>query len=389
MLDAGRIIAEAEGKAGMADPETHLHANLAALVDSLNTDGRLGTEGEALAHRSLVGRQADRIEGLRWLRDYPEIGTEPITAPVFLTGLPRSGTTYLQYLFDADRRFRLIRTWEAIMPHPPPGHDPESVIRRKAMEAEINARLRPRIEGFDALHLIDEDGPQECHVFLEQAGAAAGFFNLHDVPGYARHLFDRIDLAAAYRVHRRQLQLLQWQAPRPRWALKYPNHIMAMDAILEVYSDARFVMTHRDPVQTLASSAKLTMTLRGARQDQPVDPHRIGRQMLDFQRRHIDRLMAFCTGPHAERVVHVDYYRCAADPVAIMPEVHAALGLDTPDDVQASMADWRAANPKGKRGSNAYALEQFGLAADQVRAHFADYIGHFAIPTETDGTKGH
>ena len=160
MLNAISIIAEAQEKAGITDPEPHLHRNFEALVDALNRDGKLGDEASLMARNAFVGRMADRLEGLKFLRDFPGIGQEEVRAPVFLTGLPRSGTTYFQYLFDRDRRFRLIRTWEAIMPNPPPGHDPESVIRRKAIEREINARLSPRIEGFDALHLIDESGPQ-------------------------------------------------------------------------------------------------------------------------------------------------------------------------------------------------------------------------------------
>jgi len=386
MLDAASIIAEAESKAGMSDPEPQFHKNFEVLLDALARTGGLAEATLGPVRQGFVDRAADRIEGLRWLREYPEIGGEVIDAPVFLTGLPRSGTTYLQYLFDRDHRFRLVRTWEAIMPNPPPGFDPASVERRKAIEAEANAKISFEIEGFDALHLIDDDGPQECHVFLEQSWSAAGFMNLYDVPDYFDYLMNGLDLEAAYRVHKRQLQLLQWQLPRPRWAIKYPNHVIAMDEILKVYPDARFVMTHRDPVQTLPSIAKMSFMLRSARQEQPVDPHRVGSQMLDFVRRHIDRIMAFCTGPNADRVAHVDYYRLVADPAATLGEVHAKIAADSPDDVRESITSWRRANPKGKRGENKYTLEQFGIDADEARDLFSDYIQHFDIPNEAEGT---
>ncbi len=381
-LDAGRIIAEAEEKADFADPEPGVRENLAVLVDALNSGPELTEAALAYARHGLVGRMADRIECHKWIADYPEIGEQVIREPLFLTGLPRSGTTYFQYLFDNDRRFRLIRTWEAIMPHPPPCHDPESVVRRKAVETEINEKISMKIDGFEALHLIDEDGPQECHVFMEQGVAAAGFQNLYDVPEFFDHLMGGLDLVAAYEAHKRQLQTLQWKCPQPRWALKYPNHVIAMDAICKVYPDARFVMTHRDPVQTLASIAKMSFTLRTARQADPVDPHRVGRQMLDFIDRHIDRLMAFCTGPEGHRVAHVDYYRLADDPAAMLDEIHAAIGIDTPDDVRASIDAWRQANPKNKRGANDYSFEQFGIDEAEARERFAGYIAHFDIPTE-------
>lgn len=384
MLNAAAIIAEAEARAGISDTDLELRPNLEALVASINGDAPLPAQGEAGMHRALVARTADRLEGLKWLRDHPEIADEVIAAPVFMTGLPRSGTTAFQFLFDRDSRFRQIRTWEAISPSPPPGADPESVVRRKAEEEE-RRREFPRPEGFEALHLHDNGGPEECHAFMEHAYAAAGFNNLLSVPTYFDHLVDRIDMAAAYRIHKRQLQLLQWRTPQPRWALKYPNHVLAMDKILEVYPDARFVMTHRDPVQTLASISKMSLKLREVRYDGAVDPHVVGRQMLHFVKRHIDRIMAFTGGPDAGKATHVDYYRMLEDPLPVMAEVHRHLGVDSPEDVRRAVGDWHAANPKGARGANPYALEQFGLNADAVAELFADYMRRFDIPREKDG----
>jgi hypothetical protein len=387
MLNAPQIIADAEARAGITDSDLSLRINLEQLVASLNEDARLPARGEASARKALVDRTVDRLEGLKWLRDYPQIADEVIHEPVFLTGLPRSGTTFFQYLFDRDPRFRLIRTWEGISPSPPPGYDEASVLRRKAEEGERRRQTRPPAAGFEALHLIDADGPEECHAFLEQSYAAAGFYNLFNVPSYFDYLMTSLDLAAAYRVHRRQLQLLQWRMPQPRWALKYPNHVIAMDQILAVYPDARFVMTHRDPVQTLASISKLSFTLRGTRYDTPVDPTIVGRQMLDFVQLHIDRIMAFCNSPSADRVTHVDYYRLVDDPATAMRDVHAGLNIDTPSAVHEAVADWHRRNPKNARGSNSYTLEEYGLNANAVAEQFSDYMRQFNIPREREGLK--
>ena len=385
-LDAASIIAEGEALTGIADARPELHANLRALVASLNKDSRHGAEGRESCRQALLRVVKDRLVAQQWHRDFPAIGEEVIREPVFLTGLPRSGTTYFQYLFDNDRRFRLVRTWEAVMPFPPPGHDPASVAQRKAMEREVNEELRSKVEGFDALHLIDEDGPQECHLFLEYGYGAAGFHNMYDVPDYFDFLMDGLDLEPVYRIHKEMLQLLQWKTPQPRWALKYPNHVIAMETILKVFPDARFVMTHRDPAQTLASIAKMTYSLRGTREAEPVDPHRVGEQMRHFIRRHIDGIMEFCNGPNADRVTHVDYYRVAEDPGAVLDEVHAGIGIDTPADVREAIEGWRRENPKGKRGENRYTLEQFGLDEAELRELFSDYIQRFNIPSEAEGT---
>ncbi len=106
MLNVADIISEAEKRTGIADPEPVFRPNLEHLVAALKTDNTLTALGAATARKVLIDRTADRLEGLKWLRDFPEIGEEVVSEPVFLTGLPRSGTTYFQYLFDRDQRPR-------------------------------------------------------------------------------------------------------------------------------------------------------------------------------------------------------------------------------------------------------------------------------------------
>jgi len=382
MLDARAIVSEAEANVGINDTDMGVRGNLERLIDEITREFPVSPAGEQRIHRNLLRDCTNRLEGLKWVQDYPEIADEPIIAPVFLMGLPRSGTTYCQYLFDRDPRFRLIRTWESMMPSPPPGIDTASAQERRAKWAQMRA---PTFEGFDALHLIDADGSDECHAFLEQSFGAAGLNNIYRVPGYFDHILDGLNLVETYRVHKRQLQLLQWKSAAKPWALKYPNHLVAMDAILQVYPDARFVMTHRDPVQTLASIAKMTANLRGLCTAEPSDKQEVGRDMLHFIQRHIDRIMAFDAGPQGSRVVHVDYYALVEHPVREMRTIHAGIGVDTPEEVAASVGAWHAANPKNARGRNDYALAQYGLDDAAVAEQFAAYMRRFAIPRENEG----
>ena len=384
MIDADAIIAEAEALTGQADTDHAPRANLRRLAASLAAEGGMTAEAVAGAHRHFVADTVNRLEGLKWLARHPGIADEPIEAPVFLMGLPRSGTTYFQYLFDRDERFRLIRTWESMMPSPPPGADPDSVAARQAQWAARRA-AQPQVEGFDALHLIDADGSDECHAFIEQSFGAAGLNNIYRCPSFFDWLVGGADLVETYRIHKRQLQLLQWRGERRPWALKYPNHVIAMDAIRTVYPDARMVMTHRDPAQVVASIAKMTWSLRSARTGQPVDKAQVGADMERFIAAHVNRIMAFDAGPQGGSVVHVDYYALVADPVAEMRRIHAGIGIDTPPQVEHAVAQWRAANPPGKRGANAYSLAEYGLDGAAIRHRLSAYVERFAIPTEAEG----
>lgn len=367
----------------IADPEAErIRPNLEAIVQSLNEEGRLTPSGALAATYELAGSMRNRLNSLVWAANEPELTAAPVDNPLFLTGLPRSGTTFFQYLFDVDRSLRLMRTWETREPSPPPAVDPVSAARRlEDARRDIEGRNQT-LEGWEAVHLSDPDGPDECHALLTQSFCQAGFFNYMNVPTYFDRLIDTLDHHVAFEVHKRQLQVLQWKCEPKRWALKYPNHVLVMPTILDVYPDARFVMTHRDPVQTLTSLCKLTQILRGERSDH-VDPIEIGQQMRHFVRRHIDGIMSFAkTDAGRERVVHVDYYALTDAPAAVLADVYAKLGDEMPEDVRLGVADWHRKNPKGKRGKHEYSTAVYGLDADEIAEEYSDYIRHFDIPSE-------
>ncbi|MCP4908938.1 MAG: sulfotransferase [bacterium] len=387
---ADRIRSDASAVAGLDDPEAYLFdANLEALVDSVNREGDLPESGLKETHSEFTHALANRLLTLKWVGDHPEILDEPITGPIFLTGLPRSGTTFFQQLFDRNHDLRLIRTWETISPCPPPAIDPESRQQRIATVRAHDDALRKKISEFDAIHLRDAEGAEECHHFLAQTFSAIGFHNYMNVPSYVEYLFSDLDLAAAYRAHKRQLQLLQWGGTRKRWALKYPNHLIAMEEILRVHPDATFVMTHRDPVQTLASLCRLTAAFRVPRMRR-IDPGEVGAQMFDFIARHLDRLMRFATSEEGPaRIVNVDYYDLVVSPADTLAKAYQGLGMEMPASLRHDVEQWRLANPKGKRGVAPYTLEEFGLIDDEVAERFSSYTRHFDIPREGEAERRH
>ena len=57
-------------------------------------------------------------------------------------------------------------------------------------------------------------------------------------------------------MFRRAIQLLLWQRPG-RWLGKTPHHLENLDALLDVFPDAKIIQTHRDPVRVVASYASM------------------------------------------------------------------------------------------------------------------------------------
>jgi hypothetical protein len=364
----------------------HFLENLTAVVESINDEAALTDAGLQGILGQLVPALRNRIEVDAYVAEHPEVDQSRLPAPIFLTGLPRSGTTYFQYLFDQDPRLRMMRTWEGDRPSPPPALEPESAARRHAQSVE-NARIMREMTGgkIDAFHLTDVDGPQECLAILDQTFVNPGLLWTMSVFGYLEYLVHEADLQEAYEYHARVLRLLQQGTAERRWALKWPCHLLALDAIAAVHPDAKFVVTHRDPVQALASNCSLTNMLRAGTSPH-ADPLHIGRDMLELVRQHVDRLVAFDIEQEqlgSDRLVHVDYYQLVDDPAAAMPAVFDAIELEWTPEVDERVRTWREENPKGKRGTHQYDLRDYGLEREAVAEAFAAYTERFDIPSES------
>jgi hypothetical protein len=355
--------------------------NFARLIAALNDDGELSEQGFTLSKEETLRLLRNRLEVRAWTERNPEILDDPIERPIFLMGLPRSGTTFLQNLFDHDENLRLLRTWETLRPCPPPAAEPDSAAPRIAAADRFLNRWRGDVENFDATHLMDVTGPDECAHIMSMSFTQAGFQNYAQVPSYFDWLLREADFQAAYRLHKTVLQLLQWRAPARRWVLKYPNHMLAVADIRAVYPDAVCIVTHRDPAQTLASLCALTEQYRAARYE-TNDRLALGREMLGFVRAHIDRFMAYRDRVGGEGIIDVDYYRLVADPVSTVVDIYGRTGMMVPDTVRSRLASWTDANPKGHRGRHEYRLADYGLDADALDAVFDDYRRRFGVRPE-------
>jgi Sulfotransferase family len=383
LLSADAIVAQAAAMAGIASPVVSpFRANLDLLLACLNAEAGLKASALAGVQEQLVLPLRNRLEVSDWIRRHPEIRDEKIEQPIFLTGLPRSGTTYFQYLFDPEPSMRMLRYWEGQRPCPPPGFAPETIAGRIAECAAEKAQARgnPLRARIAQIHLSDADGPEECLKVLDQTFANVGHYWTYRVPRYFARCLDGVDLLAAYEHYRQVLQLLQWRGEKKRWVLKWPCHLVALDAILQVFPDAKFVVTHRDPVQALASNCSLSAMLRRGT-SHSVDLHEIGQQMKAMIHAYLQRLVAF-DKQYGERIAHVDYRTAVDQPDLAVAQALDRLGIPMTGSFEQAIVAWRAENPPGKRGTHDYALADYGLDAGEVAAEYAFYTERFAVPAE-------
>jgi hypothetical protein len=344
------------------------------------------------ASLSVVGRLALRWDTVRFLvnllrlreaeRRAPVITQQHIKQPIFITGLPRSGTTFLHRLMMADRDYCAPLVWQTIYPYPPrPGADRR--VARVTQQLRAFERLAPQFRG---LHPLFATSPQECSEITAHVFRSLRFDTTYEIPSY-RTWLDEAGHVPAYQFHKRFLQHLQFQdlaagAGSRCWALKCPDHVFALDAIRMVYPDARLVFVHRDPVNVLLSVAKLTEVLR-APFTRHLDPVQIGRQesarWLEGARQMID---ADVRQIFADPICHVHHLDLITDPLATVDCVYRHFGLTLSADARAGIERMVGRHPNGGYALHAYRFEEHGLDGAVEREKFRDYMVRFGIQPE-------
>jgi Sulfotransferase family len=380
-LNADDILSAAVELAGSDDfGSDDFRAGLAVLCASAGDEAQLNEIGHFALQQNMIGGLANRLRIQDWVRQRPEVAQERIEAPLIVIGLFRAGTTFLSQLLDQDPDNRALLRWEAADSVPPPTQQTyRSGPRVDAANTAIDMleSLNPRMK---IVHHEDAEGPTECITLLGQDFKSLTWEAMANVPAYSDWLL-KADYRSAYEYHRTVLQVLQSGGRRGAWTLKSPNHAIALDALTSVYPDARLVLLHRDPAVLCASACSLISTLTGTFSDADHIAY-IAEHWTQLLATSIDRIEAFRQAHPEHQIVDVQYAELVGDPLRTVETLYAASDRALDDGARRAIADFVAANPKGRFGTHGYDLEQFGLRADDIRARFADYLERYDVPTE-------
>ena len=379
-LDPDLLLRNARRHTGLTDVGVQaLFGPLERLVEALEREAQLTPLGRVMVRRHLVSLletalllQRDRSSA---------VGNQRITAPVFIVGLPRTGTTLLHNLLAQDPATRIPLTWEAMFPAGYP-ESPSALVRAK-WKATARLAMANRIApDFHRIHPVGIDRPEEC-VALMAPGFASGLFHtLYRVPSY-QDWFESACQIPGFEMHFRVLQQLQFRRGTRRWVLKGPAHLFSLEALIRRYPDARLVQTHRDPLRAIPSIASLNATLRRAFSSH-VDPVEIGRDCARRWHGALERFLRRRDSLPPDRVVDVAYAELTASPITMVERIYDHLGWPYPATARSAMRDYLTMNPRDARGVHRYSLAAFGLDAGQERQRFASYCERFDIEREAD-----
>ncbi len=377
-----RLIATACEEAGSDDfGADGWQPGLQRLTDALVDEARLSAIGVEIAYLDIMRALKNRLGVIDWRNKHPDIAAQPISAPIFIVGQPRTGTTILYDLLAQDPDLRAPLTWEVDAPCPVP--QPETYhtdprIAATQASIELSEQIIP---GFMAFHPMGALVGQECVRITASEFVSMIFSVQYRVPSYYRWLLYEAEHAGAYRFHRIFLQHLQSGVPG-QWLLKSPAHLWHLDDLFAEYPDALIVQTHRDPLNVISSIAALTHHLRRMGSDES-NIAECAAQSYEEIVVGLEREMALRAAGAipAGRVIDVLFTDFMNDPWTTIKDIYQRLGRELKPEAAQRMRDFLATHP-GDGGASRYTWADTGLDTDEVRERVSAYQDRYGVPTE-------
>ncbi|MGY2876674.1 hypothetical protein ACVW00_003864 [Marmoricola sp. URHA0025 HA25] len=343
---------------------------LRTLVEDLNSpEAGLTGKGNYFQRSEVKSALVGRLLTQAQFNQRPEHADVVIERPIFVTGLPRTGTTALHRLLHADPMAQGLEMWITQYPQPrPPRETWESDPIFTAMQQAFQAHHVAQPE-YLGIHYMDATSVEECWRLLRQTGKSNSYESLANVPRYTEWLAKQ-DWTDAYARHKQNLQLIGLNDQDKRWVLKNPSHLSALDALMTVYPDALIVYTHRDPVTCIASSCSLSAETTAGHSTTFVG-ETIGRTQLDLWSRAYHAFHEARPKYDQDQFVDVAFSDLVKDPLGVTRGIYERFGLDWSPEVHAAIEEIDRESRQGAaRPSHTYRLEDYGLTEDEVRARF-------------------
>jgi LPS sulfotransferase NodH len=341
---------------------------LRVLLRSLRRDVRLTVIGRMMLKRSIQVALEQRLLVQHLRKTEPEIFAKPLLPPVIITGMPRSGTTFLHRLLAVDAAMRAPTLSELV----------ELIERRaswrqrlqdKRLETEL-AVMRFFNRELDARHFTRSDEPEECMFALALSFRTMLPWTLAPVHSYLAW-YRTADRHQKYREYRDILCLLQRRDPARRLLLKAPDHLGGVAELLAAVPEALILVCRRDPVAALTSFNSLIDGLHQVTAS-ATDREKLGQSNLAFYKAETERYLSAQTTWRGH-ILEVDYETLTRQPLAVVARVYERLGLAIGSELEQRFTRFIANNPKDKHGRHLYSSSDFAQTPDVIRRNLAHY----------------
>jgi len=315
-----------------------------------------------------------------------------IRGPVFIVGVPRSGTTFLHRLLARDEdQFTSMKFWEILFA--------PSIIQKKfyktigALDALCGSPLhrllraleKRSVKNLAKIHPIslfeaEEDGIILLHIF---SSAFLGFVLpfLDDLWPYVLLDLEMKDAAQRAKImgfYRRCVQNhLYVFGKKKRFLSKNPLFSTMVGSLNEAFPDAKFICMMRTPFETVPSAISL-LSFYFHTFLSPIEP-------CPFLDRQLEMISCYYRYPltrldrmSPDRQKLITYQALVTHPAQTVTGIYASFGFAMSPGYN-TIIQSEEEKARSYKSRHECSLEKFGLTREQVVARYADIFDRFGF----------
>lgn len=322
----------------------------------------------------LVSAAVGRLRLEQYLAENRELGQ--VKDPIFVVGLPRTGTSLVQRLIATDPERRGLRTNEMLTPIVSSQRSVFNAAKRYGYAVLSYLIYKTFTPELIRIHHTSPTSLEECWMLFMPSYAVLNADYIFPTPEFGDWL-ERRDMSEPYRRYRRLLEILALSSENRPYVLKSPEHLWFLDDLRREFPGARVIWTHRDPAAAVASYAA-QMSLPHRQHRGTTDPKLMGERVLSRFESGIARAERASAAFPPETIAHIRYEDLTNDPVAAIERAYRDLGLSVQPTHERRMREFLA-GPQLDRNQNHYLPETFGLTSAGIRERFSGYVGRFRL----------
>eukprot|EP00930_Biecheleria_cincta_P043113 TRINITY_DN29640_c0_g1_i1.p1 TRINITY_DN29640_c0_g1~~TRINITY_DN29640_c0_g1_i1.p1 ORF type:complete len:493 (+),score=69.76 TRINITY_DN29640_c0_g1_i1:75-1481(+) len=319
------------------------------------------------------------------LERHPALASSLLRPPVFIVGLPRTGTTFLHHLLALDPDSQCLRAFELLRPV----RSMDGLLPTWIVDFADWARLSVCMRAADVVapqwpahHTLDAASPEECLFALQRSMPFDTHYraNTRLPEVYAED--HAIPMAAyeRYRLFLKQVQVRRGSEEKHYVLKGQLLHLQYMAQLKTVFPDARVVWAHRPAEQVVGSLCSLRRSQQEVFLSEPPSLQQVGQGVLSYLSNALQRAsreLGMYSKDDAMPLVHVEYKSLVADPVFVVEEIYKSWGWEVSSAHREAMEQYlersiqeRSKGADRREEYHRASLDRYGLTTESVAEHF-------------------